>query len=86
VTRLRLRHDAIWREADGEVIAVDNDLNTYVSTNVAGTLLWRSLSSGASRQELIDLLVAEFGISSERADADVDVFLADLRAQGFLAE
>ena len=84
MTRRRLRQDAIWREADGEVIALDERLTNYVSTNSAGALLWKQLADGASRGELAEQLVNAFGIEQTRAERDVQAFLAELDSQGFL--
>jgi DNA-binding GntR family transcriptional regulator len=84
MTSRRLRQDAIWREADGEVIAIDERLTNYVSTNGAGALLWKQLADGATPDELADRLVGTYGIERERAERDVRAFLADLDAQGFL--
>jgi hypothetical protein len=84
MTRRRLRQDAIWRETDGEVIALDDELMSYVSTNRAGALLWRELADGASPEELAERLVSAFGIEHERAERDVRAFLAELDSQGFL--
>lgn len=84
MTELRLRRDAIWREADGEVLALDGDSANYVSANAAGLVLWKTLVDGASRDELVGRLVAEFGIDANRAEQDVDTFVAELAANGFL--
>ncbi len=80
----RLRRDAIWRVADGEVIALDDGLKNYVSTNSAGALLWEQLAEGASPEELAARLVTTFGIEPDVAERDVRAFLAELDSQGFL--
>jgi hypothetical protein len=81
----RLRTTALhWRELDGEVIALDGERSNYLAANSAGALLWRALSEGATRDGLADKLVAAYGIESDRALADVDVYLAELDAQGLL--
>jgi hypothetical protein len=86
VTELRLRGtDLHWREIDGEVIALEARGSTYVAANGAGTLLWRALAAGTTRDALVDELVDAYGIDRERAAADADRFLADLTAQGLLA-
>lgn len=58
----------------------------YLSTNPAGSVLWRRLEQGTSRSELVDALVAEFEIPPERAAQDVDAFLADCRQRQLLEE
>jgi hypothetical protein len=80
----RLRPDAAWREADGEVIGIDQHLTTYVSTRGAGALLWEQLVDGATPEQLANRLVATYGIEPERAERDVAVFLGELEQHGFL--
>ena len=80
----RLRADAVWREAGGEVIAIDDRLTNYVSTHGSGALLWRRLGDGASAAELAARLVAEYGIERDRAERDVAVFLEELDRMGLL--
>lgn len=82
--RLQLRDDIIWREVDGEIVSLDGDLKNYVSTNASGTILWKCLAEGSTREHLVARLVDAFGIEAEQAEQDVDVFLAELEANGFL--
>jgi hypothetical protein len=84
MTQLRLRRDAIWRDADGEVLALDSDLRSYFSTNATGTLIWKALVDGASREDLVALLMAQFGVEADQAERDVDAFVGELAANGFL--
>lgn len=84
MTRLRLRSDVTWREADDEVLAVDPRMRNYASTNASGRVLWKALAEGATREELTARLVETFGIDRRRAEPDVDAFVAELRANGFL--
>ena len=82
---LRLRAQALdWRMIDDEVIALESRSATYVSANPAGSLLWEALAGGATRRELVRLLITEFGIAEERAEADVDRFLAQLTQHDLL--
>lgn len=85
MTVLRLRHDLVWREADGEVLALDGDSVNYVSANATGLVLWKMLVDGATREELAGRLVDEFGIDAGGAKRDVDVFVGELAANGFLS-
>jgi len=86
MTELRLRDtDLHWREIDGEVIALEARGSTYLAANGAGTVLWRALVGGSTRDELADELVRTYGIDRERAAADADAFVETLVAQGLLA-
>ena len=84
--KLRLNTDAVsWREVDGEVIALRHASSEYLSTNSTGALVWKALLPGATRAELVELLVAEFGLEPDRAGADVDAFVGTLADHGLLA-
>jgi hypothetical protein len=83
---LRLRDtDLHWREIDGEVIALEARGSTYVAANGSGTVLWRALKDGATRDALADELVRAYGIDRDRAAGDVDAFVAALTEHGLLA-
>ena len=85
MTTLKLRDtDLHWREIDGEIIALEARGSTYVAANGAGTLLWRSLAAGTTPEQLAEQLVRAYGIDPERAAADADAFVAQLREQGLL--
>jgi hypothetical protein len=84
---VKLRQDGVhWREIDKEVVAVDVDSSTSLSTNGSGALLWLELAQGTTRDALIERLAQAYLIDSERAENDVDAFLADLRGQGLLED
>jgi hypothetical protein len=87
MTELKLRAEGLkWRQMEEEVVALDVESSTYVSANASGTLLWEALAEGTTRDALVDRLVEKFGIDRDQAGADVDEFVADLRARGLLQE
>jgi hypothetical protein len=86
MNELRLRPDALaWRKIDNELVAVDIAASQYLSANQAGAMLWQMLAEGATPAQLAERLVECFGISSEQARTDVDVFVQDLETRGLLA-
>lgn len=83
---MRLRsNDVTWREIDGEMVVLDLASSTYLTSNHTGTLLLRLLVQDCSHAELASALVDEYGISDQRADADVLVFTNLLHDHGLLA-
>lgn len=85
--KLKLRDDRVrWREVDEDVVAVDVDRSTYLSTNGSGALLWLELAGGTTRDRLVERLAQAYLIDDERAAADVDNFLSELNGQGLLEE
>lgn len=82
---LRLRTDALdWLTVDTEIVALDGRQDLYLGTNRSGAELWRALGRGATRSELVELLVDTFNIDVDRASADVDAFLDSLAEQDLL--
>jgi coenzyme PQQ synthesis protein D (PqqD) len=85
MTELRLRDtDLHWREVDGEVIALEARGSTYLAANGAGTVLWRALIGGSTREGLADELVRAYGIERARAVEDAGRFVDALIEQGLL--
>jgi len=84
---LRLRTDALdWLTVDKEVVVLDGEKDLYLGTNQSGAMLWRELSTGTTRTELVRLLVDAFDIDHETASRDTDAFLAALRERHLLLE
>jgi|Tabmets5t2r1_1033131.scaffolds.fasta_scaffold03660_3 hypothetical protein len=84
---VKLRDDRVrWRELDKEVVAVDLDSSTYLSTNGSGALLWLELAQGTTRDALVERLAQAYLIDAGTAANDVDAFLSELRGQGLLEE
>lgn len=78
----KLRADAVdWREVEGQVVALDRAGSVYLAINGTGTVLWPAIVEGASRTQLVQLLVETFDVDAPRAAADVDIFVADLSAR-----
>lgn len=85
--RLSLRQRELRaRSFEQETIVLDLRSSMYLSTNPAGSILWRRLELGTTRSELIDALVSEFEIEWERAAQDVDAFLQDCRQRNLIVE
>lgn len=86
MTAVALRpDDLVWHDIDGDVIVLDTQENVYLSLSGSGALVWRRLAEGATQVDLRDLLVTNYGISTDQADADVNAFLQMLRDRSLLA-
>lgn len=83
VMRIRPTH-VLWREVDGEVIALDLSSSTYFTTNKTGAVLWHAMINGATASKLVELLRSTFDISDEVAQVDVRSFLQLLRTNRLL--
>jgi hypothetical protein len=81
---MRFRHADrhVYRNIAGEHLLVSirggSDAPIYGLTP-SGAVLWKRLDDWASRDALADALVAAYDVTRERALADVDEFLDQLR-------
>ena len=83
--RLRLRADALeWRTVEGEIVALDLRRSLYLAINPSGAKLWPALVEGASRDELVERLATEWGVSRDAAASDVDGFVSELASHDLL--
>jgi Coenzyme PQQ synthesis protein D (PqqD) len=81
----RLRADEIsWRQIDDEIVALDARAGSYLSISGAGTLLWPALVTGATPEQLAQILIRAYEINEARARADVADFVSSLAAQDLL--
>ncbi|MEP7054599.1 MAG: PqqD family protein [Actinomycetota bacterium] len=87
MAELRLRQaDLQWRSVEGEVVALDVSGSQYLGVNSSGAALWDLLAAGTTRVALVDHLAGSNGLDEETAQAHVDAFLAQLRAQDLIEE
>ncbi|TQL69964.1 coenzyme PQQ synthesis protein D (PqqD) [Nocardioides albertanoniae] len=75
-----------WREIDGELVILDLAASTYLTTNETGTALLKELVEERSTEELVEVLMSAFDVTSETAVADVRAFVEDLDRNGLLAQ
>ncbi len=82
---LKLRGDAVdWREVEGQVVVLDRAGSVYLAVNAAGATLWPAIVEGATRRQLVQILLDTFDVDPARAEADVDAFVASLSERGLL--
>ncbi len=82
---LTLRGDAVdWREVEGQVVVLDRAGSVYLAVNAAGAALWPAIVEGATRRQLVQILLNSFNVDRARAERDVDAFLTSLDERGLL--
>lgn len=83
---LQLRADRVmWREVNGEVVALELDRWEYLSVNRAATALWGLLADGATPRQLARVLAERWQLDDQQAERDVEAFLRQLASAGLLA-
>jgi hypothetical protein len=79
-----LRADVSTAETDGGVTLLDERSGEYFNLNPSGALVLHALLADASRDEVVDRLVAEYDIDRATADRDVTALVSALRSADLL--
>ena len=58
------------------------DFRGMLTLNESGLILWRKLEGGATREELVETLLAEYDVTPDLAESDVDAFIKRLTDAG----
>ncbi|NAZ86673.1 PqqD family protein [Kineococcus indalonis] len=75
--RVAVRADELaWNEVDDQIVVLDTATSTYHAVSGAGVVLWPLLVEGTTRADLLERLTGTFDVDRERAEADLDAFLA----------
>ena len=70
--------------SDGLVL-LDVNGGVVLASNLVGARIWQHIEQGDTTQEIAQLLVAEYGISDARAQADVAAFIDALLVRRLVA-
>ena len=61
-------------------------LNGLIKLNTSGVFLWKMLSKGVTKEEMVTALQKQYDITGAQAAHDVEVFVETLRKTGCLEE
>ena len=81
---MKIKEDFILRKvADSYVVVPVNDMtvdfNGIINLNETCAFLFEILQKGADKQDLLDKLLSEYEVTSEKAEADIEVFIQKLK-------
>lgn len=78
---MRIRTENVtWQEIDGELVILDLQRSTYLTTNAVGAVLSKHLTEDRSLDDLVALLTSTYGIDDVTAKRDVEAFLRRLES------
>ena len=86
---MKIKENFVLREIAGTYVVLpvgsaNVDLNGMIKLNASGVLLWRALEKGADKKDLVDLILSEYEIDRETAEADVAEFIVKMARIGCL--
>ena len=86
---MKVKSDFVLKDVAGQsIVAPAGDasitFNAMITLNGSGAFLWRTLESGASEEELVSALLAEYEVAEETARNDVKKFIEKMREANLL--
>jgi hypothetical protein len=85
-TRVRVPEHVLMRRVGEEQVLLNLDDETYYGLNPVGSRLIELAETGATLEEIIELLLAEFEVGREQIEIDVRRVAAELIAAGLIEE
>ena len=77
--------DQLSTQLGDEVVILGLKDSVYYGLSKVGTRVWQLLQTPHPIEEIVDVVVAEYTVTRETAEADVMKLLADLHARGLVA-
>lgn len=80
---LKLKDGLILREVGGNYLVInlknpEKGSSKMITLNATGAFLWKFLESGATKEQLVENLIKEYGITNELATSDIEKFIDKL--------
>lgn len=88
---MKINGEYILREVAGDAILVPVGetalrFNGILALEPVGALIWRDLSTGKDRDQILCDILDQFEIDAQTAGNDLDEFLQQLRSENLLTE
>jgi hypothetical protein len=71
-------------QTEGGAVLQNTENGATFSTNLAGARIWKYITKGSTKDEIVDQLSTEFDVPKERVDGDVEEFVKALKHRGLL--
>ncbi len=81
---LEINPDVLFKRVDEELVLVKIASNEIFALNETGARLWELISEGAGVEAATSRLSEEYGEPERGLRVQVEVFVAELRSEGFL--
>jgi hypothetical protein len=83
-TEVTATESALATTLDGEAVILETESGTYYGLNEVATQIWDELDDGATVQDLVAQIRAEYDVSEEQCRADLVAVLEDLAENGLV--
>ena len=79
---LQVNPSVVSADLDNETILLNVETGLYFGLDELGSLIWSMLAGGATREAILDQLLATYDVEQVRLATDLDAFLTMLEGNG----
>ena len=88
---MKIKQGFVMRNVAEQAVAVttgeaSKTFHGMIKLNATGAKIWRGIEEGLDAPAIAERLAAEYGISPERAQKDVDTFVERMRKIGLVED
>ena len=88
---MKIKDGFVKQEIGGKWLAVatgelSRTFHGMIELNETAAVIWDALEAGQSPEAIVDTIAALYGISRDKADADVHALLSQMADEGILDE
>jgi hypothetical protein len=81
---ITLSPEVISQEVSGETVLLDLESENYFGLDEVGTRIWQLIRETNDLQAIYQTLLAEYDVSEERLQQDLDTLLAEISGLGLI--
>ncbi len=81
---IRIRDDVVYRELDGEIVALSLESGAYVGFDDIGSEIWRLIERHGSLEAIKADLLERYDLTDEACQAELEAFLQSLLDKGLI--
>jgi len=81
---IKISVDVLSQEVSGEMVLLDLKSEEYLGLNEVGARIWQLLQDGKGLDEISDILIAEYDVSRDELNSDINQLVAELRDAGLV--
>lgn len=87
---MKIKDGFVLRQVAGQGVVIatgeaSKQFSGMVKLNETGSFIWERVAEGLYEDAIAKALVLEYDVTPEKAAADVDAFVSQMRDNGFLA-
>ncbi len=83
-SNITISSNVLAQEINSETVLLDLKSESYFGLDAVGTRIWQLLQEHSGLQEVLDILLEEYNVTSEQLTIDIEELLTKLKESGLI--